>query len=88
VVRAVFAAGSRAIELARRQLSRIDQIVLSADLLDRAAILRPTTQLRSLDAMHLAAAQIVGDELRAVVTYDQRMAASAEDLGFVVAMPG
>lgn len=88
VLRAVFAGGARALEQARRQLSRVDQIVLSTDLLDRAATLLPTIQLRSLDAIHLAAAQIVGEELRAIVTYDQRMAAAAGDLGFVVEMPG
>ena len=87
VLRAVFAGGARALEQARRQLSRIDLIVLSTDLLDRAATLLPTVQLRSLDAIHLAAAQIVGEELRAIVTYDRRMAAAAGDLGFVVEMP-
>jgi hypothetical protein len=83
----VFAGGVQAIEHARRQLSRIEQIVLSTDLLDSAASLLPGAQLRSLDAIHLAAAKIVGDELRAIVTYDRRMAAAAEDLGFVVDMP-
>jgi predicted nucleic acid-binding protein len=88
VLRAVFAGGARALEHARRQLSRVEQIVLSSDLLDSAASLLPGAQLRSLDAVHLAAAQIVGEELRAVVTYDRRMAAAAEELGFVVEMPG
>jgi predicted nucleic acid-binding protein len=33
--------------------------------------------LRSLDAVHLAAAQCAGADLRAVVTYDTRMADAA-----------
>src|SRR5665213_2151903 len=74
VVRAVLTGGPSALAQARRQLSRLDQILLSTEVLDRAATLAPTVQLRSLDAIHLAAAQIVGADLRAVLTYDRRMA--------------
>jgi predicted nucleic acid-binding protein len=49
--------------------------------------LTPEVQLRSLDAIHLAAAQTVGDDLRAVVTYDRRLADAAGALGFVVQTP-
>ena len=45
--------------------------------------------LRTLDAIHLATALVVlGDELTAFVTYDQRLLASAQDRGFPVATPG
>jgi len=87
VVRAVWGGGHRAIEQARRQLARLDQIVLGSALLDRAAGLMPEVQLRSLDAIHLAAAQTAGDDLRAVVTYDRRMADAARGLGLVVQTP-
>jgi predicted nucleic acid-binding protein len=43
--------------------------------------------LRSLDALHLAAAQLFGDELTAVVTYDRRMAAAAGLVALTVAAP-
>jgi hypothetical protein len=36
---------------------------------------------------HIAAAQVVGTELRAIVTYVQRMAAAATDLGIAVEAP-
>ena len=88
VVRAVLTGGPAALAQARRQLSRLDQILLSAELLDRAATLAPRVQLRSLDAIHLAAAQVVGADLRAVVTYDRRMAEAAQDLGLAVETPG
>ena len=88
VVRAVLAGGPPALAHARRQLSRLDQVVLTAALLDRAATLAPDVPLRSLDAIHLAAALVVGEELRAVVTYDRRMAGAAEDLGIEVETPG
>ena len=42
---------------------------------------------RSLDAIHLAAAQLFGEELTAVVTYDRRMAAAAGLLDLRVATP-
>ncbi len=88
VVRAVAAGGPPALDHARRLLSRIDQILLGTELLDRAAMLVPTVQLRSLDAIHLAAAQAVGGQLRAVVTYDRRMASAAAELGITVEAPG
>jgi predicted nucleic acid-binding protein len=87
VVRAVLIGGPAALAQARRQLSRLDQILLSTEVLDRAATLAPNVQLRSLDAIHLAAAQLVGADLRAVVTYDRRMADAAQDLGFAVERP-
>jgi hypothetical protein len=43
--------------------------------------------LRSLDAIHLASARTLGDELQAVVTYDARMATAAERLGLQVDTP-
>ena len=88
VVRAVLIGGPAALAQARRQLSRLDQIVLGTEVLDRAATLAPNAQLRILDAIHLAAAQVVGADLRAVVTYDRRMADAAQALGLVVERPG
>jgi predicted nucleic acid-binding protein len=44
-------------------------------------------RLRSLDAIHLAAAQRAGDTLRAVITYDARMISAAADLGISTASP-
>jgi uncharacterized protein len=88
VVRAVLDGGPPALAHVRRQLSRLDQILLTTELLDRAAMLAPNALLRSLDAIHLASAQVVGPDLRAVVTYDRRMADAARDLGFAVERPG
>ncbi len=60
VVRAVLAGGPPAMERARRQLSRLDQVVSTAELLDRAARSVPDVPLPSLDAIHLGAALVVG----------------------------
>src|SRR5579864_4963049 len=87
VVRSVLSGGPAAVAHARRQLGRLYLMVMDRDLLDRAATLAPGSLLRSLDAIHLATAQVVGAELRAVVTYDQRMAGAAQALGMVVVAP-
>jgi predicted nucleic acid-binding protein len=87
VVRAVSPAGPQAVALARRQLARFHQLDLDRELLDRAADLLGAEPLRSLDAIHLAAAQTL-PALKAVVTYDTRMGAAARALGLPVDAPG
>ena len=87
VIRSVAAGGPAAVAHARRQLARVDQINLDRDLLDAAATLAPASILRSLDAIHLAAARSMGPNLRSVVTYDLRMKDAAAALGIVVDAP-
>ena len=55
-------------------------------LLDTAAVL-PGENLRSLDAIHLAAAQRLGSDLTMLVSYDDRMLAAARGLKIPVASP-
>ena len=86
VLRAVRPIGPAAIAAARRLLQRIDLIRLDDALLDAAGMIEPVG-LRSLDAVHLAAAQLVAPALRAIVTYDRRMVEAAGALGFAVAAP-
>ncbi len=52
-----------------------------------AADLEPAS-LRSLEAVHLAAALSVGNDLAGVVTYDARMEAAALGLHLHVEAPG
>ena len=73
---------------ARRVLARLHEVQLDRDLVERAATVAPGVVLRSLDALHLAAAELLGADLRAVVTYDHRMQDGATALGFAVAAPG
>ncbi|MBA3418810.1 MAG: type II toxin-antitoxin system VapC family toxin [Geodermatophilaceae bacterium] len=86
VVRAVQRGGAAAVASARRQLGRMTLFPMHRNLLDDAADLG-NGGLRSLDAVHLASARRLGDELRAVVTYDLRMQAAAEALGLPTAAP-
>lgn len=71
---------------ARAILDALVILTLSTQLCERAAILEPRL-LRSLDAIHLAAAMEMGDDLRGLVTYDRRLAAGAESLGIRVLTP-
>lgn len=87
VVRAVRGGGPTAITTARRQLSRMYQVSLDPAALDGAATLGPGIVLRSLDAIHIASAQVLVPQLRALVTYDQRMAVAAHALGVPVDAP-
>lgn len=59
---------------------------LTTSLFEEAGRLDPTT-LRSLDAIHLAAALDLGDDLESMVTYDDRLAEAAHANGIAVTAP-
>jgi predicted nucleic acid-binding protein len=87
LVRVVRRAGlPRLIPDARKLLAGVHLIRLDDGLLDRAAVLDPT-DLRSLDSIHLAAAASLGDDLAAVVSYDDRLLAAATSFGLPTATP-
>ncbi|MEZ5159125.1 MAG: type II toxin-antitoxin system VapC family toxin [Candidatus Nanopelagicales bacterium] len=66
-------------------LAGVSLYEMPGSLFREAGILRGET-LRSLDALHLAAAVRIGVDL--VLTYDERMAESARQLGLRVLSPG
>lgn len=70
----------------RSRLDALTIVRLGPDVFERAAELDPAI-LRTLDALHLAAALLIGDELEGVVTYDQRMAEAAGLHGVHVVAP-
>jgi uncharacterized protein len=87
VVRAVRLSDPAAVRRARSVVAtliliRVDDVVYEA-----AADLEPPA-LRSLDAIHLAAALSLGPDLAGVVTYDERMSEGAQALGLTVEAPG
>jgi predicted nucleic acid-binding protein len=73
---------SQAEELA----SAIDMVPLTEEVWSRAAALDPAV-LRTLDALHVAAAQTLGDLLAGMVAYDVRLRGAAEALGIAVEAP-
>jgi hypothetical protein len=70
----------------RAVLDSLTLLTLPAAVFERAALLDPVL-VRSLDALHLAAALELGDDLESLVTYDGRQAAAAEALGIAVSAP-
>lgn len=87
LVRGVLPGGPAAVQHARRLLDRLYIVSVDRDVLDRAGTLDAGVPLRSLDAIHLATAQAVGTDIRAVLTYDRRMAAASTGLNLPVAAP-
>lgn len=87
LVRAVRRAAPASLAAARDVLSRIVLLRASADIFDQASRLEPS-ELRSLDAVHLASALALGDELEGIVVYDERLAGAAAALGIAVIAPG
>lgn len=74
--------------LARAQQVLAGVILLKLDdpVLRVAAELRPEI-LRSLDALHLATALSIGEDLEALITYDDRLATAASENGLRVLAP-
>ena len=85
--RAAARAGGRAPARADRILTEIDLIAVTPDVFDAAGRLS-LASLRSLDAIHLAAALTLGPDLAGIVAYDDRLTESAEALGLAVKAPG
>jgi len=86
VMRALLPGGDDAVAAGWKVLTRLDLVRVSTRVLNEAAVLLPA-DLRSPDAIHLATARRLGQDLGAIVTYDERMAAAATKLGHRVAAP-
>jgi predicted nucleic acid-binding protein len=71
---------------ARNVVDSITILAVPSTTFERAGELTPPT-LRSLDAIHLAAALELGDDLDGLVTYDDRLAAAAASYGITVISP-
>jgi predicted nucleic acid-binding protein len=85
--RSVGRADDAAARLVLEILAAFSAVPRTDDVRALAAHLEPV-ELRTLDAIHIASALAVGEDLGAVMTYDRRMANAAERLGLEVATPG
>jgi predicted nucleic acid-binding protein len=72
---------------ARAVLDAMTVVTVSTSVFERASTLDPES-LRSLDAIHLASALELGDELDDLATYDVRLAEAARQYGISVIAPG
>jgi len=87
VIRAVARRAPSHLELAFDIVEQAKLIQPTRALLDTAARLS-SPSLRSLDAIHLASALELRDELTVFVAYDDRLLDAASALGMSVASPG
>jgi len=86
VARALLPLGSAAVQRGHDVLTRIELIRVTDRILLEAGSLLPA-DLRSLDAIHLATMRQLGESLRRLVTYDNRMASAALELGIATVAP-
>jgi uncharacterized protein len=87
VPRAVWRADPGSLPQAYAIVRRLKEVFLTEAVLTRATGVRPNV-LRTLDAIHVASAMSVRDHLTALVSYDKRMLAAAQDAGLPIASPG
>ncbi|MGE2835358.1 type II toxin-antitoxin system VapC family toxin [Mycobacterium sp. SMC-4] len=74
-------------ERARYLLDGVDVLPITDSVVTLAETIGPAT-LRSLDAIHLAAAFQVRNELTAFVAYDRRLLEGCREIGFATQSPG
>ena len=86
LARVIARRGIRAERKVARLLRDVDLVDIGEDILLEAARVGPPS-LRTLDAIHLATALAVRDDLAAVVSYDRRLAEAALAAGLPVVSP-
>ena len=86
VARALMDDGPVAVRRGWEVLQTVNLIRVNDSVLVLAGELLPA-ELRSLDAIHLATAQLLGRDFGRVVTYDERMQEAARVLGMRVVSP-
>lgn len=80
-------AGEAAYSRAENVVARIGLIRLDEEMVLGAAARLDPPELRSLDAIHLATALSVGDDLGAMISYDARLAEAARRSGINTLAP-
>ena len=86
VVRACARVDAKTRGTAEQVIRALDLIAADDALLDEAARLAPA-ELRSLDAIHLASALLLGDALGVAIAYDERLLHELDAAGLATAAP-
>jgi predicted nucleic acid-binding protein len=87
VLRAARRVGGRVLTEARAVVGDLDLVPLDRAVQDLACDIGEPL-LRTLDALHLASAVLLSEQLTAFVAYDHRLTSAAQSAGLVVATPG
>lgn len=87
VLRAASRAGGEVLTEARAVIGDVDLVPLDRAVQDLACDIGDPL-LRTLDALHLASAVLLRDELTAFVAYDHRLISAAEAAGLPTTAPG
>ena len=87
VLRAARRVGGHVLAEARAVVGDLDLVALDRAVQDVACDIGDPP-LHTLDALHLASALLLGEELTAFIAYDQRLAGGAQAAGLPVATPG
>jgi predicted nucleic acid-binding protein len=85
--RAVAHKAASVLQSCDEHLAGVHTVRLTPALLDRAGRI-PGVALRSLDAIYVACAEQLGDDLAGFVSYDSRQLAAVRELGITTASPG
>ena len=86
VTRAVLRAMPALLPAARDLLLAFSSITMDDDVVE-GAMNEPDRGLHSLDAIHLATARILGEDLDAIVSYDDRLLRAADEAGLPTLSP-
>jgi predicted nucleic acid-binding protein len=86
VVRACARVDTKAKRIAEQIVNALDLIAVDDRVLEEAALVGPL-ELRSLDAIHLASALLLGDALGVAIVYDDRLVDAMRAAGVPAATP-
>ena len=86
VTRACARVDTEASRIAEQIVGALDLVAIDDRVLEEAALLVPI-ELRSLDAIHLASALLLGQALGVAITYDERLVVAMRAAGIPTATP-
>lgn len=89
LIRAVYRLAPEREKVARNVLEGVRIVPVRPSILTQAERLPERINIRALDAIHIATANILDSvRIHGVITYDKQMAKAASALGFTVESPG
>ena len=88
VKRAVYRINPKDIALANEELSRVNFVSISNQVLTVAESFTGSVTLATLDAIHVATVISLGNQIEGIITYDKQMVTNAGLMGIKVLSPG